>query len=193
MSDKALDQRVREYLDAQALPHTEAHIAEVQAYLLALERFEREKPTRWQDVAWESFPMRVTHDGREVTVGDMLEIERRVFDDEEVAEFDELVAAFNWDYLQHPDTYEGKVLSIGLYFGYPKCCVYSFGLLNRTWSAFSDEEKTLARPFLDTEPSWIPCADCLDYLREHGVDAYRAWSAQHPAHSPRHALDETDE
>lgn len=188
MPDETLDARIDAYLERRGRADTPENRERARKYVLELDRFEREMPQRWQDVPWEAFPMRVQHAGREWTVADMQALRSRQIDGETPPEFKALVDRFNWDYLRHPSTYEGQVLSVGLYFGYPKCCIYSFGLRNQTFAQLSDDDKALLRA-LDDELRWVPCADCLETLREAGIEVYLKEMATHPAHSERHAPD----
>lgn len=150
-----------------------------------IERYEREKPQRWQDVPWDEFPMEVDYAGRNMTPHDVDHKQ----DELPPADWKRLTNALNWDFLQHPAVYAGKPISIGLYYGYPKCCIHSFGILERTYRHYRGDD--LVEAFISDYDGWIPCEDCHQRMQRLGIETYLRALAARPVYVLRRAATRT--
>jgi hypothetical protein len=136
-------------------------------------------PKHWTEIPWDDFPMVVTWRGLTLTPEQFL----FAFSDDEGYSIlyppydNELAELFNWHYLKHPRIYMGKWISMGLYYGYPKCCIFEFTFVKRkhrhpessAYAHYSNQHKV--------DKSWILCHRCADYVVEHGLEQYLAQQA----------------
>jgi len=131
-------------------------------------------PLNWQTIPWESFPVSITLDD---TVWNPEKLSTALGHPDEVSlDYDAntlrtLIDRFNWDYLNNEALYIGKPISLGLFYGYPKCCIYQFSFADRF-------EQTAARGnhgpngSIGIDGLWVLCDDCYDYARQQGRDDY---------------------
>lgn len=129
----------------------------------------------WQSINWNFFPLQVTIEGKTWTIGDYMEFDRQFeHPDENDALSSALYDAFKWYGLGG----RGQYISIGRYFGYPKCCIYSFAF---DWADLIPSYRDSTRRALvdhyhalgdTTGKMWILCRRCADDCKHYGIEKY---------------------
>jgi hypothetical protein len=141
-------------------------------------------PKCWQDVPWSIFPKQVTWRTLELNPHQFIHAFRDDYGyDMLPAEYMyELEALFGFDYMIEDEC--GQFFSLGVFYGYPKCCVFEFALHAHSSLAGVDKYHPNARDLTEAfisgkvQDAWILCHTCAEYVAKHGVEKYlsnEAW------------------
>jgi hypothetical protein len=145
-------------------------------------------PRNWQQVPWSEFPLSIEINGESLSLesflNDCFDKAGRPTLPQEIHK--EAILKFNWDYLNDPDKYMGKCISLGRYYKYPACCIFDFNFKS------PQERHPAAMSYIEhcknsaESNAWVLCDSCARYITRYGIETYlrnQAWEKIQPQRS----------